>query len=86
MAGLDSYGERILLPDGLRVKLTNSDWRNAHENGDDTGVGVFCNGSRFSRRGAVANARTMHLLAEPALLLVTCFSINGIACQLTDLS
>ena len=56
------YGERILLPDGLRVKLTNSCWRNAHENGDDTGDSVFCNGSRFSRRGAVANAGAMHVL------------------------
>src|SRR5260370_33939422 len=61
---LGGYGERILLPDSLRVKLTNSCWRDAHENGDDTGVSVFCNGSRFSRRGAVANARTMHVLGR----------------------
>ena len=61
---LHGYGERILLPDGLRVKLTDSFWTNARENGDDTGDSVFCNGSRFSRRGAVANARTMHVLGR----------------------
>src|SRR3984957_5143592 len=62
----ESLGSRRLwrLPDGSRVKLTNSCWRNTHENGDDTGVSVFCNGSRFSRRGAVANASTMHVLGR----------------------
>ena len=59
---LDGYEEQILLPEGLRVKLTNSRSRNEHENGDDTGVSLFCNEIRFPRCGAVANPHTMHVL------------------------